>query len=452
MADQADAEDYARKDAGGTKDRNPHVRPLLVHGVSYEMIYRLAAPRTVLPFVFMTAGAPVLLAGMILPVLAVASTASRLGAAPFVASAKLKKTYMALGSMLIAASLALVALSSGTEATVLTLVVFLAATIIIGFGQGVAGLAYYAIMPALVDKDGRSWLMNTQNTLSAIVGIVLALFLHLYLKNTNPLDSHMALIWAGAAFACFTIVAVVPIKEQPRDDKDREQTGDQHPETGFTARLKSIRNNFGRTIGHRWFRDFLILQTLFLSVSSTLPFYSIHAASLHKHSTGALSIFVVALSVGIIIGSPIMIRMSKKSLRMTMVFSAIMAAIAACLAIGLEFSQQFSHYYFYTPVFLLMSLASQGLAVTVSVYLGELAPESEREYFFAASYFVTGILGIIAATVLGFLAHFQDEVIPITIILAANIVGAFYVKRLPGEDINKAGPAGDDTNTMNKSG
>ncbi len=452
MANEAKAGNRIHDNADPAHDKNPHVRPLLIHGINYEMIYRLAAPRTVLPFVFMTAGAPVLLAGMVLPILSIASTTSRLGSAPFVAGAQLKKYYMAFGTVLMMASLALVAFSSGNEATVFTLVLFVLATITIGFGQGITGLAYYVITPALVDKNRFSWLMNTQNIVSAAIGILLALYLHVNLKNTNPLDTHMALIWAGAAFACVTSFAVVPIREQRRKKDDRQQAGDGKSATALVARLKKVKDTFSRTIKYRWYRNFLILQVLFLSVSSALPFYSIHAASLHKHSAGALSIFVVAICTGIIVGGPIMIRMSKKSLRMTMVFSGGVAAIAASLAIGLEFSQRFSHYYFYTPVFLLMSLSAQGLSVTVSVYLSELAPESEREYFFATSYFVTGTLGIIAATVLGFLAHFQDEVVPITIILAINLIAVFYVGKLPNESRDEAVPAGVDANTMNKVG
>ena len=56
-----------------------------------------------------------------------------------------------------------------------------------------------------------------------------------------------------------------------------------------------------RLIGsHPWFRRLLIGRALLLSVELAIPFYAIHAATLHDPTAQNLSVFVVASGIGVI--------------------------------------------------------------------------------------------------------------------------------------------------------
>jgi|GEM_PF-5056126 len=72
------------------------------------------------------------------------------------------------------------------------------------------------------------------------------------------------------------------------------------------------------------------------------------------------------------------------------------------------------------PALVLVALAAQIATVAVTVYLGEIGTEEEREYFVATSRFVRGVIGTAVAAVLGLLAQIHDDVIPIAVILTAD--------------------------------
>ena len=44
----------------------------------------------------------------------------------------------------------------------------------------------------------------------------------------------------------------------------------------------SLRQSFGIAFALPWFRRFIVARTLFLSIELAMPFYAIHAATLHK--------------------------------------------------------------------------------------------------------------------------------------------------------------------------
>jgi MFS family permease len=97
--------------------------------------------------------------------------------------------------------------------------------------------------------------------------------------------------------------------------------------------ISDLRRKVALTGRFPWFRRFLVARFLFLSVELATIFYSIHAASLHSEKAGSLSAFVIASSLGFIVGGPLWGWLINKNLRSVFVLGGIAGAGAAILAL-----------------------------------------------------------------------------------------------------------------------
>lgn len=426
----------------GTEPGSPSTRPNMVHedwnarilllrGLNAELVHRLASIRLVLPFFFISMGAPTFFAGIIMPLTIGAQAIGKILFTPLVASASFHKTYIIFGMSVTMTGLAIIALSAHhLSITALTVFLLIVVTVV-GLVRGLMKLAYGSLLPTLLSKNKRTRLLNTQEVFGGLFAILIALFANYYFQGNHPSSGHVALVWAGVLFAFLATCLAIPIREARRVP-DRQSAP--APTGGAKERSSvSLTRNLQRTLKHDWFRRFLLTQLLFLSIVETLPFYSMHAASLHKDAVGALSTFVVSIGLGVLAAGPIMNRMSAKSLRLTMSFSAALAVIAALIALFLEVTDTFTSQYYYAPVFFLMSAAGMGGTVSLGVYIGEMTSEGERTYFLATTSLIASSIGIPLAVALAFVAHFQDEAAPIAVILTGNALAMAAVYWLPSE-------------------
>ncbi len=408
-----------------------NARILLLRGLNTELVHRLASIRVVMPFFFISLGAPTLFAGIIMPITVGAQSAGKVLFAPLIASAPLHKTYIVFGTLVTTVGLAIIA-SSAAHLTLTVLTVFLLIVVtVMGIVQGLTKLAYYALLPALLSKDKRTGLLNAQQVFGGLLAVLVALIAKYYFQDDHPTADHVALIWAGVLFAFLAACLAIPIRETRRmlpENPVPDRIGTNKKQSSI-----SRREQFRITLKHDWFRRFVLVQLLFLSIVETLPFYSMHAASLHKDAPGSLSTFVISIGLGVLAAGPIMNRLSAKSLRTTMYFSTFLAIAAAVLALLLELTGTFTSQYYYAAVFFLMAAAAMGGSTSIKVYIGEMAPPTECTYYYATASLIVSSIGIPSALALAFAAHFQNESVPIAVILAGNVAAIAAVYWLPSE-------------------
>lgn len=399
---------------------------LLVQGLFTSVRKRLAPPRVIIPYIYIAAGGPTFFAGILVPVVYGAAQLTQMFSAPVIASARLRKTYMAVGIVIVLCGMALTAFAIHQEWVEVLIGLFLAAAVLIGVGQGIGLLAYGAMLPDLLDKEKRSLLFTLEGGISAFAVIGIALATHWYFQGRDPLDSHIALVWLAVLCGVIATVTVVFVREQPKRP-DSEQGATARGTSAEPGVLSQIRIGWSLSLTHGWFRHYLIAQILLLSITQVMPFYAIHAASLHGNTAGALSSVVIALSVGAILSGPILFLLAKRSIHMQMALGVGTGALSAAIALFVDSDPRFQHFIFYAPVFILLSFSTQVVAINLRVYLGEMAPREGREYFFSASKMLTGTFGIAVALVLGFLAHYKHEGYPIAVILVMNVLALTYL-------------------------
>jgi Na+/melibiose symporter-like transporter len=372
------------------------------------------------------AGAPVFLAAVIVPLLTTSTRASELIVAPLVSGSKQRKYYVIAGIVGIASGLLLSIIAIEVSLPVLTIICLIISAIVIGAGRGVGGLAYASLLPSLFDKEERGHLLNLEGVLSACAAIVIAFVTYHFFQDQNPINSHLALVWLAVLVAIPSCLLLYPVYEPDRHRARQSSPEAKQEGTRWSAQVA----RFKFCWGHVWFRQYLIARILLLSVTQILPFYAIHAASLHKHQSGSFAFFVIAMSLGAVLSGPVLYKLAQRSVGINFAASILAAMMAAVLALAIDRLVPDPQYYLYVPIFILAGLAGQIAVVSQSVYLGELSGEQSREYFVATSRFVSGLLAVAFAAVLGLLAEIQDEAIPIAVILCLNFLSLIYVLKV----------------------
>lgn len=402
---------------------------LLLQGVFVDLGRIFASPQLVLPFLYISLGAPTLFAGMIVPLTQLARMVSQIVAAPLLTSHRVLKWYMALGLTIVAGSLTIIGMTAHGASAVAIALLFLAVATAVGVGEGLGILAFQSLIHRIMTRDRQSSLQFTQRIIGGVLGVMVAVASHFALRNIDPLTSHITLLWIGIAVIVASVLTCMAIRHTP-EPRDTRRTAVPHDQS--KGRLAQLRDGMALVGAAPAFRRFSIAQGLMLSVSLAMPFYAIHATLLHGGTAGALSIFVIGNSLGMAAGGMVWRRQANHSLRQTMAAATGVAALGGVCALAIDHWPEIRHPASYGIVFFLVALASQGVAVPRKVYLLAIAPKADSAYYVAVSNAINGALGMVFAFLMGALAHIQHVIWPIALLVGMSIVAGIYVMTLPG--------------------
>jgi hypothetical protein len=280
----------------------------------------------------------------------------------------------------------------------------------------------------IVPIHTRRRLLFTQTAISGLLAIGVAWTTYVIYPIREALEGHLALLWVGIGVSLLSGFLSMLIKEGTGARSENIAPVKTRSQTSF---IVEIRKGIGSAIHVSWFRRFVVIRMLFLSVELAMPFYAIHAADMHMKTSGSLSIFVIAASLGLVVGGPLWHLCSRWPLSRVMSLAAIVAACGGLVAIANEYWSQLGHAVFYAVVFFLISIADQGWTVARKIYLATFAPAKERAYYIAVSDTLVGGTAVLVGFVLGVSAHIQHVLWPIVILGVVNVVAAIYASRLP---------------------
>ncbi|OUT64135.1 MAG: hypothetical protein CBB70_06340 [Planctomycetaceae bacterium TMED10] len=404
-------------------------RVLLGQGVLLDVSQTLSSPRLVLPFLYISFGAPAIFAGLLIPIVQISRMIGQIVSAPFISAAEICKWYMSLGILTASTALVVIALTADTAEDarqfVILTAIFLGVAAIIGLGQGLSRLAFQNMLGYVVPRKLRRNLLFSQTGLSGLLAIILAWASQkLYFNEAD--EEHLALLWVGIAVAIFSGILSMLIRESAVAEKKQRgaNSGDRQ---GILATLRAGINHVRQV---EWFRQFVIARILFLSIELAMPFYAIIAAQEHEKTEDALGGFVIATSLGLMIGGFFWQRLSPWPLRRIMSLGGIFALAAAVIALLSHYGNPKSHWFYYDMVFFLIALADQGIASTRKIYVATLASAETRPYYIAVSDTLVGGVAVLFAFALGILAHFQHSLWPILVLAGLNGLAALYAMRL----------------------
>ena len=415
------------------KDETWNFRAILGQGTVFDISYQLTTPKLVLPFLYMALGAPVMFAGLILPIVEVANLVSQMVAAPFLVGPLLRKWYMSLGIVVTATALTIIAVAAYSLQSTLLAVVFLSAAAIIGTSQGVSTLAFQDLIGRVLPHHRRNRLLFTQAALAAVFTILIAVGSQHFSDNPDSLDEHLELLWAAIALTLVAAVITLLIREAPprsdaatHDRRQRSANARGHLLKGYLMQLAAA-------LRLEWFRRFLVARTLFLSIEMAMPFYALHAASHHGAHKGSLGTFVIGSSLGIIAGGLVWQRVARISTPAVMALASVVACTAGILSIAAFLAPELRLVWLHGAVFLLVAMANEGTRNARKLYIVAFTSDADRPCYIALSNVFIGVLGAVVSFGFGILAHLQHVVWPIFLIVGINVVACIYARRLsPG--------------------
>jgi hypothetical protein len=411
-------------------------RVLVGQGVAYSAARRLASPRLVLPFLYVALGAPIALAGVLVPLVQLSQLAAQVIAAPWLRRRGSERLAMAMTEGLAGVALGALGLAAGLSSGALIALLFLVGAAVIGSTQGVNSLAFQQVLGRALPARQRGQMLFTQTALSGLVTLALAAGTTWALRSRTPLQSHLGLLWAGALVTISSGLVAMMLHEA-RGDEERPATAEPHPG------LRGLAADLRRMWALVWFRRFLVARCLLESVELGMPFYAIHAATLHAHEQGSLNGFVIASGLGTIVGGPVWRALQARSMRVVLVAGSLVAVAAGALALLVDADPALHEgWLLHSGVFLLVAMAAQGVSSARVVYLTELAPPEELGSFLAISNLIVGLVGLAVALALGALAQLQHVLWPLVVLMGVNVLSALAAARLPRDSADLSVPHG----------
>ena len=395
---------------------------LLAQGTCVSATRYLASSRLVIPFLYIAIGAPIFLAGLLLPLVQFSRLVTQVVAAPLVKESRTRKWYVMFGSVVSASALAIVGLATHTASVFLIVITFLLVALVLGIVQGLNGLAYDDLLGCVLRRASRNKLVYTQTTIAGVVAIAVAWGSHHLLKETNPIDSHLELLWAGVGITVAAAILIGSIREPLKSIREgRAGAAGQTLKGKKRSYFGELRAGFHEVASVSWFRRYMVTRVLMLSVELAMPFYAIHAAALHAGKHGGLSVFVVATSLAVVFGGPAWRVVGKISQRYVLALGAIVAAMGGVWAIAINNAPVLQNLVAQGLVFSLVAAGTQGVVGARTIYIVNTAPDDQRPYFVALGNTISGSIGILIAFLFGTIAHFQGVIWPVVLITVLNV-------------------------------
>lgn len=411
---------------GQLRNERRNYAVLLGQGVANNAANELTSVKLVLPFLYTSVGAPVFFAGLLVPVYRVAKIAVQLLVAPIISAARSSKKFMGLAALATAMAVALITLTVNSVQVAWLAPIFLFVALAIGAANGLGSLAFQNLLGRMLPGERRRQLLFTQSSLAGIFAVIVALSSEFILPPGTSTAAHQELMWLGISLfvvAAFLILAIrEPEAVQPGDQDGKSESQKQH--------LAELRESFRVALALSWFHRFLVARTLFLSVELAMPFYSIHAATYHGNSLSGLNAFVIASSIGLVVGGPLWTRIGKRSVSTILLLATGLACLGGLLAIAIELRLVSQGIFLYAIVFVLISLATQGIRNGRTLFLIGAASDRERPYCIAVSNVAIGVVAIAFGAVLGGLASYRGVARPIFALIVLNVLAALYTLRL----------------------
>lgn len=202
------------------------------------------------------------------------------------------------------------------------------------------------------------------------------------------------------------------------------------------ARLSEMfRQGYAVTRSQLWFRQYVIIQLLFVPVSLGATFYSLHAAN-QRAEPHRVELLVMFSSAGMLIGCFLWRAVYRAfGVRGMLIVSSLLAVTAALLCLHTHIVGLWHHPLVHGSVLLLAVMADQAIYAAAVTWIDRFAAEQERTMLmgFGAALIalVTSCLGV----AFGAIAADVTAVWPALIVLLLNFGALAAATRAPGKPV-----------------
>ena len=376
---------------------------------------QIVAPKTVLPWLFNSAGVPAVLTSFLVPIRESGSILPQAFLSPWVTSQRSRKRVWLIGSWGQAIAAGLIALSAllidGPLLGAAVLILLAAHAVF----RSLCSLAGKDVQGRTISKGHRGDITGRATALAGAftlaIGVVLA-----WLPNDLPQWALAALLGVGAttwAFASFVFRGIDEPEAEP-DDKDGQ----------------SLKEMWALVRSDTDLQRFLVVRSLMLVTALSTPFIVVMAGNQGADLTG-LGAFVIASGGASLIGGRISGKFSDRSSKSTMAWAAgIASTVIVALVLSARMAPSGVNAWVMPLGFFLVNLAHTAVRVSRKTYLVDMADGDKRTMITGASNTVMGVVLLVVGAVSSAISVLgpQAALIFLAVVGYAGVVGATRLK------------------------
>jgi hypothetical protein len=379
----------------------------LLGGGALFVALQFGSMRLVIPWIDGHLGVPYILVALVVPLI---QFVAQLGVAPLISrAAQRRRPVVGLGLVLVAALLAIIGIAVSLP-PVLAGVALLFCVLCFAISHGAFNVGYDDLLAKNLAEASRGRLVAHRAALGGALTLLVSLAVLTLLPEAQ--SNQVLLLWLAVAGWIGVVLAYSRLSEPPSQPIRKPIT------------LTELSRGFRLIARHPWFRRLLTGRALLLSVELAIPFYAIHAATVHDPTAQNLTVFVVASGIGVISSGLLWAGMSNSA---RMVGGAQCALIAGALTLFIDAVEDWQIPYFHALVFTLLTLGEQGTIQGETTYMVDHAPAEDRPTQIATGNALMWTLAIGIALLLGAAGHLHDIRTPLVALMAFNAAAIIYV-------------------------
>ncbi|MDQ2069691.1 MFS transporter [Natronospira bacteriovora] len=382
------------------------------NGASSKLAEQVAGPNVVLPWLLGAIGAPAALIGLLMPIKQAGSLLPQLAIAGWIRSAARRKFFWVLAGVVQALCLLLMIPAAEFLPAATAGWVIIALLAVFAIASGTASVAFQDVVGKTIPKGRRGRLLANRAAIGGALTIVAGLLINQYIGHGQDMLIYLGLVFFGAMLWFLAAGLFLMIKETPGATE------------GGRNAIQEAGNGIRLVKRLSAYRRYLLARALLLTVEVATPLFVLFGQGVVVGSAVGLGMFVIAVGVAQVIGSPFWGYFADASARRVLYWSALIAAAAGMVAIAIGLLPEgWRVAPLYAVVFVLIGLAEAGVRLGRKTWLVDAAPAADRPTWVAFSNTSIGLLTL-AAGGLGLIAQFAGLEAMMLTIVALCLAGA----------------------------
>lgn len=380
----------------------------------------ITSPKTVLPWIAISVGAPNAILGLLVPVRESGSLIPQLLIGGVVRRLPLRKWVWVAGSLLQALAVLGMAWTALTLTSVAAGAALLGFLILFSLARGLCSVAAKDVLGKTVPKGRRGqltgWSAGVAGVVSACAG---ALFL------TGMVDAADVSVLAGLlalAALAWLVASLVYVLV-------REEAG---AVDGGASALRESLSSLRLLVEDGPFRRFVIARSLLMCSALSAPYYVALAQQQAGTGGSMLGAFIIAGGAASLLSAPVWGRYADASSRLVMFAAACLCAVVGAVVfyLGASDAAALKTLWALPLAYFALSIAHSGIRVGRKTYVVDLAEGNRRTDYVSVSNSVIGVLLLIAGLT-GLLADQIGNHGMVALLALLGLLGAVLTWKLP---------------------
>ena len=374
-------------------------------------------PKTVLPWLLTSQGAPGLAIALLVPIRESLSMLPQAALTPWVKRRALRKSVWVAGSVTQGVMALIMALSAAVLDGTAAAVVVLAALAVFALGRSLCSIGSKDVQGRTIPKGQRGQITGLATMLSGFVAITLGLGIRWFGGDDLPTA---VLTWMIAISSLTWFIGAIIFHRvtEPAGETSEESAG------------SWVRESWELLSDDAPFRNFVIVRSLLLVSALSPTFFVALSAERGDGELSGLGPFLIASGAAAILGGRISGKLSDRSSKSTMTWGAGLASLILLAVMAqVTFAEGWSGWALPVAYFLI-TLTHTGVRVARKTYVVDMAEGDRRTTYVAVANSAMGVILLLTGAISGGLTTL-GSVWALGFFALLGLVGVAMARALP---------------------